>query len=992
MEEVSKSNLSTRRFLLPALQINNILGQTNVGEVQHALDTLPSGLADNLAMTIERIKKQHSQSQTRSRLAFTVLQWLSTVRRPITTSELQHAIATRPGSSQLGALTDPKLFVHCCFGLAIIDKETSVIRLVHFSVNEFLQERRDELFDDPDSILAASCLTYMTLFIKNESRAGNHREWTKDSAPLRFHQWPFWEYAAGYWGIHAGRSCAGEAESSLRDFAFSRESLKLWSEYMIYKFKDRSYMAESSEWKRFASFVSQDTSLLHIASIYGLDRAVQECLTMGFEVNQRDGNGATAFMLAAGNGWDAILTLLLAARSLDVNIRDQEGRTALCYAVENKHETMVRLLLGHPAVNVNAGRALEFASPYRCTLEESEVMLPLLLSHADFNLQAQSHKMVIDAISGLARYPCFDLLRTLLRRPDFQTRKSTVEENEMNDTYNYWLNTDYDIDFFAKELDAVYETPRVIALVEKTFDKFPDSMAPKVLWPFVYYAFAGYPSRPADTDAESDPELQADRRSDSESSTQSGVPMSTAPDVYGMSFWDNSSGDLRRVLRNGFEADGISFSSLDSKGRSFLHNVCMLGSDAVMKIDCVQFLLENGAEPNLRDETGRTPLHYAAASKEEVAPGIVRALISAGADPRASDNDGRTVLHSAASGKSLEVLELLVEMGVDVNAITISGDSVLHVVAENAESSRPMVEYLLAKGCRLDVQNNNDMTPGFASVWGSPETLETFLDLGEDPFAQDSFGNSMFLNCVWMSDPKRTSLCLSHRPSEGDTPLHRVGYFGMSALDFLSQFDRSVAIELGFTTHEWLTYTPTPPTARWEHSWKFLLPRIMEMLTTTDVDTRRSLGERGANQLLHLGDDQGATIFLEQSLVPASRGSASPYFERTLHCSSCSSNDAPLFKCRICPDVFFCGKCRDVIPRKQGSYLDSTHCKGHKFLEIPGENWRNLPDGKVNPEGQTMEEFLEGLKDRVMRELGSSACSGRGLLTKSDILEDSASY
>ena len=241
--KVSKSNLSTRRFLLPALQINNILGQTNVDEVQHALDTLPSGLADNLAMTIERIKKQHSQSQTRSRLAFTVLQWLSTVRRPITTNELQHAIATRPGSSQLGALTDPKLFVHCCFGLTIIDKETSVIRLVHFSVNEFLQERRDELFDDPDSTLAASCLTYMTLFTEKESRAGDHLEWTNSPASVRVYKWPFWEYSARHWGIHAGRSCAGEAESSLRGFAFSRDSLKLWSEYMIYKRRDRSYLA-----------------------------------------------------------------------------------------------------------------------------------------------------------------------------------------------------------------------------------------------------------------------------------------------------------------------------------------------------------------------------------------------------------------------------------------------------------------------------------------------------------------------------------------------------------------------------------------------------------------------------------------------------------------------------------------------------------------------------------------------------------------------------
>jgi hypothetical protein len=283
----------------------------------------------------------------------------------------------------------------------------------------------------------------------------------------------------------------------------------------------------------------------------------------------------------------------------------------------------------------------------------------------------------------------------------------------------------------------------------------------------------------------------------------------------------------------------------------------------------------------------------------------VEALILAGADPLVSDNEGRTVLHSAAAGKSLEVLELLVERGADINAITISGDSVLHVVAENAESPRPMIEYLLAKGCRLDVKNNDDITPGFWSIL-QPEALETFLDHGEDPFAQTSLGHSMLLNCVWSLNPKQTSLCLSHRPSKGHTPLHIVGYFGMSALDFLSQFDRSVAIELGFTTHEWLTYTPTPPTARWEHALKF------------------------------------------------------------------------------------CGKCRDVIPRKQGSYLDSTHCKGHKFLEIPGENWRNLPDGKVNPEGQTMEEFLEGLKDRVMRELGSSACSGQGLLTKSDILEDSA--
>lgn len=158
------------RFLLPALQINNILGQTNVDEVRQALETMPSGLADNLAVTIERIKKQHSQNQTQSRLAFLVLQWLATVRRPITTKEFQNALAARPGERQLGALTDPKSFLESCFGLTIIDKETSVIRLVHFSVKEFLQEKRDELFGDPDSALAASCLTYMTVCIRRDPK------------------------------------------------------------------------------------------------------------------------------------------------------------------------------------------------------------------------------------------------------------------------------------------------------------------------------------------------------------------------------------------------------------------------------------------------------------------------------------------------------------------------------------------------------------------------------------------------------------------------------------------------------------------------------------------------------------------------------------------------------------------------------------------------------------------------------------------------------
>ena len=942
------------RFLLAALQINSILGQTNVDEVRQALETLPCGLSNNLAITIERIKKQHS-CPTRSRLAFMVLQWLSMVRRPITTRELQHAIATRPGGTHLGALTDPKFFVDCCFGLTIIDRESSVIRLVHFSVNEYLQERRKELFGEPDSVLAWVCLAYMSIVIEKECNGSTFAGWTAAGALLKLQQWPFWEYAACHWGIHARGSCAGRAGSSLRDFAFDGDSLSCWLDYILFNLQGR--FAKSSEWERFASFLAKGATPLHITSIYGLHWAVQECLDTGFDVNHQDGNGATAFMLAAAFGRDDILKLLLSTSALDANMRDERGRTALCYAIENRHINTSRFLLDCPAVEVNAGRSLEIASRYGWMSDLSKSMVQMLLSHANFSLQAQPHEVVIKAIFGLARWEQFDLFRTLLRRPDFQPRGSKLEEQECNLCLDYWGKTDYDINLLKDKLDQMCDIPSLVALVDQTFPNIPDFAAMALLWPFVYYAFYGYPNRRTEVELEV------------EGSTQSGREVSTEPYVYGIGFWDNASGDIRLRLRDKLVAGGISFASRDSKGRGFLHAVCGMREigpwyHPYIRMDCVRFLLQTGAQVTLKDNTGRTPLHYAAANGNE---DIVRELISAGADPLASDSDGWTVLHSAAISTSMDVVTLLVDLGAVVDSTTASGESVLHAVAEYSQDPRPMIEYLVGKGGRLDVKNSDGLTPGFLSVWGKPEALEAFLGLGDDPFAQDPFGNSMLLNCVWMMAARETSLCLSLGSSEVDIGLKAVGYFGMSALDFLSQFDRSVAAKLGFTDHHWSNYTPTPPNTRQKHMRKLLLYRIDKMLTS-DNQSRLDMCEKGSHQLLELGDEQGAAIMLEQLLAPESRASAMP-FSRDIRCSSCQANSAPLFKCRTCPWVAFCGGCRDSIPRNHGSYMDAIHCRGHKFLEVPGRHWKNLHEGKVNPEGQTFEEFLEGLKQRIALEI-----------------------
>lgn len=74
-------------------------------------------------------------------------------------------------------------------------------------------------------------------------------------------------------------------------------------------------------------------------------------------------------------------------------------------------------------------------------------------------------------------------------------------------------------------------------------------------------------------------------------------------------------------------------------------------------------LLDAGADPNLANKLGKTPLHYAASHPSGT--GVVEILLDHQAKIDTTDAEGRTPLHWAADANIRAHIELLLERGAD---------------------------------------------------------------------------------------------------------------------------------------------------------------------------------------------------------------------------------------------------------------------------------------------------------------------------------------
>ncbi|KAF2721893.1 ankyrin, partial [Polychaeton citri CBS 116435] len=329
-------------FLLARLHIDSLKYQITPNDLRETLRALRGGneageygaYSAAYETAMERVESQHKR---RRDLAMRIFAWIVHAKRPLRLVELQHALATRRGKNQLdpGDFVSNTTVLSVCAGLVSSDNQSSIVRLVHYTAQAFFEKAWRQWFLEETMAIAETCTVYLSFgaFAKGPCT-------TDDSMIRRYQEHALLRYAAQYWGDHIR---VLEATQDIVSSPFKNTFMSFLNDKNLVSSATQAMPASSY------SYVGEITSRIcrasgiHFTARFGAVGLTALLVSHGQTVNAEDSNHQTPLVLAAWNGHEAVVRLLLDIGA-DVSVKSDYG-TPLQTASKKGYDKIVQMLV-----------------------------------------------------------------------------------------------------------------------------------------------------------------------------------------------------------------------------------------------------------------------------------------------------------------------------------------------------------------------------------------------------------------------------------------------------------------------------------------------------------------------------------------------------------------------------------------------------------------------------------------------------------------------